>query len=167
MSAAQPAARAARAVVRRDAATGAGVNLLINAAISGWLLAGKGPHVLSVESIASEQHTVLGSAVTLAVTLAFITATVTFFTFRKKARALALADPALLERPYFFFGLRQSLGASLFLFGMVVAVAVHWQRFLGTLTVPTPVAAAVAGLVAALASYHATVRTATALLREV
>ena len=52
------------------------------------------------------------------------------------------------------------------MFGLIVAVAVLWQRFLGTLTVSVPVAAAVAGVVAAVASYHASVRTSTALLRE-
>ena len=39
-------------------------------------------------------YTVLGSAVTLAVSLAFIVATITFFTFRKKASAQALAPAA-------------------------------------------------------------------------
>ena len=147
----------AAAVIRRDALAGAGVNALINAAISGFLLAGKGPQVLSVDSIASREHTVLGSAVTLAATLAFILATITFFTFRKKAREQALATKTLLDRPYFFFGLRQALGAALFMFGLIVAVAILWQRFLGTLTVSVPVAAAVAGVVAAVASYHASV----------
>jgi amino acid transporter len=136
---------AADAVIRKDALAGAGVNALINAAISGFLLAGKGPQVLSVDSIASTEHTVLGSAVTLAVSLAFILATITFFTFRKKAAGQAAK--ALLERPYFFFGLRQALGGALFMFGTVVALAVLWQRFFGTLTVSTPVAAAIAGLV--------------------
>ena len=108
----------------------------------------------------------LGVAVTLAVSLAFILATITFFTFRKKAAGQALAAKALLERPYFFFGLRQALGGALFMFGTVVALAVLWQRFFGTLTVSTPVAAAIAGLVAGVAAYHASVRTSTALLRE-
>ena len=157
---------AAASIIRKDALTGAGVNALINAAISGFLLAGKGPQALSVDSIASREHTVLGSAVTLAASLAFILATITFFTFRKKAREQALAAKTLLDRPYFFFGLRQALGAALFMFGLIVAVAVLWQRFLGTLTVSVPVAAAVAGVVAAVASYHASVRTSTALLRE-
>jgi amino acid transporter len=157
---------AAAALIRKEALAGAGINALINAAISGFLLAGKGPQALSVDSIASREHTVLGSAVTLAATLAFILATVTFFTFRKKAREQALAAKGLLDRPYFFFGLRQAVGAALFMFGLIVAAAVLWQRFLGTLTVSVPVAAALAGVVAAVASYHASVRTSTALLRE-
>lgn len=157
---------AVTASIRRDGLVSAGINALVNAGISGWMLAGKGEQALSVDSIASREPTVLGSAVTLAVSLAFILATITFFTFRKKARAQALAAPALLDRPYFFFGLRQALGASLSLFGLVVAVAVLWQRYMGTLTVSVPVAAAIAGLVAAVASYHASTRVSTALLRE-
>jgi hypothetical protein len=157
---------AAAAVIRREALVGAGINALVNAGINGWMLAGKGPQTLSVDSIGSSEHTVLGSAVTLAVSLAFIVATITFFTFRKKASAQALAPAALLGRPYFFFGLRQALGAALTLFGLVVAFAVLWQRYLGTLTVSVPAAAAVAGLVAGVAAYHASARTSSALLRE-
>jgi amino acid transporter len=145
---------------------GASVNALINAGISGWLLTGKGPQALSVDSIASREHTVLGSAVTLAVVLAFIVATITFFTFRKKAAALGLAPKARLDRPYFFFGLRHAVGAVLSMFGLVVAVAVLWQRLVGTVTVPVPVAAALAGLVAGVAAYHASVRTSRALLGD-
>lgn len=154
------------ASIRRDALVGAAINAVINAAISGWMVAGTGPQTLSVDSIASTDHTVLGSAVTLAMTLAFILATITFFTFRKKARAQGLAAPRLLDRPYVFFGLRQALDVSLSMFGLVVAVAVLWQRFVGTVTVSVPVAAAVAGLVASVASYVASVRISTALLRE-
>jgi hypothetical protein len=57
-------------------------------------------------------------------------------------------------------------GAAGFMFGLVVAVAVLWQRYLGTLTVSVPVAAAGAGVVAAAASHHASARTSAALLRE-
>jgi hypothetical protein len=157
------ATRAVASTIRKDALAGAGISSVINGAISAWTLAGKGPHVLSADSIASTEHTVLGSAVTLAVSLAFILATINFFTFRKKAAGQAAS--ALPERPYFFFGLRQALGGALFMFGTVVALAVLWQRFFGTLTVSTPVAAAIAGLVAGVASYHSSVRTSTALLR--
>lgn len=157
---------AAQALIRKEALTAAGINLLINGAIQAWLLAGKGPHVLSVDSIASKEHTVLGSAVTLAVSLAFILATITFFTFRRKAAALALAPKALLDRSYFWFGFRQALGTALFMFGMVVAIAVLWQRLFGTLTVSTPAAVLIAGAAAAVAAYQATLRVSTALLRE-
>jgi Na+/phosphate symporter len=104
--------------------------------------------------------------VTLAVVLAFIVATITFFTFRKKAAALGLAPEARLGRPYLFFGLRHAVGAALSVFGLVVAVAVLWQRLVGTVTVPVPVAAALAGLVAGVAAYHASVRTSRALLGD-
>lgn len=156
---------AAASIIRRDALAGAGVNALVNGALNAWMIAGKGPHTLSVDSIASTEHTVLGSAVALAVSLAFILATITFFTFRKKAAAQGLAARPALERPYFFFGLRQALGSALFMFGTIVAASVLWQRLFGTLTVSTPVAATVAGLVAAVAAYHASVRTSTALVR--
>jgi hypothetical protein len=161
-----PHQKEARALIRREALVSAAVNLVINASISGWMLMGKGPHPLTVDSIAAKEHTVFGSAVPLAVILSLILATITFFTFRKKAEALGFAPAQLLQRPYFFFGLRQALQAALVMFGSVVAAGVLWQRAFGTLTVTTPVAAAIAGSVAGLAAWYACTSTAHAMLRD-
>lgn len=157
-------ARNATTIIRKEALTSGVVNLALNAAINALLLQGKGPHLLSVDSIAAKEHTVFGSAVPLAVTLGLILATITFFTFRKKAKALDLAPPELLDRPYFFFGLRQALQAALVMFGAVVAAGVLWQRLFGTIAVSTPVAASVAGLVAGITAWYACSRTSKALL---
>lgn len=153
-------------VIAKEAWISAGVNLVLNAAINAWMLEGKGPHLLSVDSIAAKEPTVFGSAVPLAVILSAILATITYFTFRKKARALGLAPAPLLERPYFFFGLRQALAAAFVMFGAVVAAGVVWQRLFGTVEVSTPVAASVAGLVAGVSAWYACTRTSKALLRE-
>lgn len=156
----------AKRIIRKEALTGAVSSLVINASLGAWNLRGKGPHVLSVDSIAAREPTVFSSAVPMALSLGIIAATMAYFSFRKKAAVLDLAPPRLLNRPYFFFGLRQALASAVFMFGAVVAVSVLWQRFFGTVSVETPVAALLSGIVAGLTSYHSTTRTAGALLRE-
>jgi hypothetical protein len=152
-------------LIRKEALLGAGANAVINTGINAWMLAGKGPHALTVDSITAHEATVFGSAVPLAVSLGIIIATMTFFTFRKKARSMGLAPKEYLARPYFFFGLRQAVASALFLFGVVVAAGVLWQRLFGTVEVSTPWAAAFGGAVAGLAAFHAAWRTSFALLR--
>jgi hypothetical protein len=156
----------AAAVIRREALASAAANFVINAAIQAALLSGKGPHRVSVDSIASREPTVFGAAVPMAIGLAAIGATITFFAFRRKAAAAGWAPPALLARPFVPFGLGQALSASLVVFGTVVAAGVVWQRALGEVSVGTPTAAFLAGLVAAVTSWYAARRTAWALLRE-
>lgn len=152
--------------IRREAASSAAANFVINAAIQAALLSGKGPHRISVDSIASREATVFGAAVPMAVALAAIGATITFFAFRKKASAAGWAPSALLARPYVPFGFGQALSASLVVFGALVAAGVIWQRLFGEVSVGTPAAALFAGLVAAGTSWFASRRTARALLRE-
>jgi hypothetical protein len=153
-------------MIQKESLISAGANLVINAGINAWMLAGKGPHLLTVDSIGSSEHTVFGSAVPLAVTLSLILSTITFHTFRKKATAMGLAPASLLERPYFWFGLKQALSAAFVMFGVAVAAGVLWQRLFGTLTVPTGVAALIAGIFAGVAAWYACSRTSWALLRE-
>jgi hypothetical protein len=54
----------------RAAATNGVINAVINGAIQLFLLRGHGPIALSADAISTDEHTVLGSAVMLAVTLA-------------------------------------------------------------------------------------------------
>lgn len=165
MVAAAPDAERAQSLIRRESLTSAVTNCFINAGLNAWMLSGKGPHTLSVDSIASTEATVLGSAVPLAVSISIILATITFFTFRRKALALDLGPAVRLERRYFFFGFSNAVASGFVMFGAVVGASVVWQRLLGTVTVSTPVAAAIAGIVAAVSAWYASTRTATALLR--
>jgi hypothetical protein len=158
------AGAAAQAVIRRDALAGAVANGVINAGISAVMLRASGPHLLTVDSIAAPEHTILGSAVTLALSLGLIVGSITFFTFRRKARVLGLARPDLLARPFLFFGLGRALGAAVTMAAFVVFAAVLWQRFVGSVAVSTPVAALLTGLVAGLTAWHVSARTSRALL---
>lgn len=156
----------ARELIQKEAIASGVANLLINAVLNGWLLAGKGPHALTVDSIASKDPTVFSSAVPMAVILAMVGTAITFFVFRKKAVEKGFAGTEVLVRPFLFFGLKHALGAAFVVFGAVVAAGVVWQRLAGTVTVSTPVAALLCGLVAGFTSWYVSSRTSWALLRE-
>lgn len=161
-----PESNDAARTIRREAASSAAANFVINAAIQAALLSGKGPHRISVDSIASREPTVFGVAVPMAVSLAAILATITFFSFRKRAVAAGYAPAERLARPYFPFGLGHAVSATLTVFGALVVAGVLWQRYVGEVTVGTTAAALFAGLVAAITTMYVTRRTAWALLKE-
>lgn len=132
------------ALLKSSATTGL-VNALINGAIQAFLMSGHGPVALSADTIGTEEHTVLGSAVLLATFLAMILTAVGQFTLK------------VPKRPFLPDGLWLVFKHGLFAFGAVVAAAVIWQRFAGTVVVGVPVAVAtlavVAGIVAAVVHY--------------
>jgi hypothetical protein len=137
-----------RAGLARAAATNGAVNAVINGAIQYVLLRGHGPIALSVDAIGTDEHTVLGGAVMLAVSLAMILTAVT---------RLTLKGP---KRPFFPAILWLTIKHGFFAFGVLVAAAVLWQRAVGTVMVSVPVAVLVlgllAGLVAAVVTYMTT-----------
>jgi hypothetical protein len=148
------------AIVRRDALLGAAANAVINGALNAWLLRGKGPHPLTLDSITGSGHTVLGSAVTLALSLGLIVGLLTVRAVRRKAAAHELALPSR----GWPFGVRHALGAAATMAAYVVLVAVLWQRWAGTVTVGTPVAAGLAAAVAGATAWFVTLRMGRALI---
>jgi hypothetical protein len=136
-------------MTRSDIQKGAAINGLINAVINGaiqyFILRGSAPIPLSVDSIGTETHTVLGSSVPLAVSLAMILTAVAHWTTKGP------------KKPFFPTTLWLVIKHGLFAFGTVVAAAVIWQRTIGTVEVGLGVAVLVlgivAGLVAAIVNY--------------
>jgi hypothetical protein len=136
-------------MTRSDIQKGAVVSGLINAAINGaiqyFLLRGSVPIPISVDSIGTETHTVLGSSVPLAVSLAMILTAVTHWTTKGP------------KKPFIPTTLWLVIKHGLFAFGTVVAAAVIWQRTVGTVEVGLGTAVLVlgilAGLVAAIVNY--------------
>jgi hypothetical protein len=127
-----------RASLARAAAVNGSINAVINGAIQLFLLQGHGPIALSADSIGTEEHTVLGSAVLLAVTLAMILTAVTHLTVKEA------------KRPFFPDILWLTVKHGFFAFGVVVAGAVLWQRLIGTVIISVPLAVLVLGLIAGL-----------------
>ena len=124
------------------------INAVINGAIQFFMLRGHGPVALTADAISTTEHTVLGSAVPLAVMLAMILTAITWATTKG-------AKPPFF--PVFFW---LTLKHGFFAFGVVVSAAVLWQRVVGTVDVSVGGAVVIlgiiAGLVAALVHYMTT-----------
>lgn len=124
------------------------INAVINGAIQYFMLKGHGPVALTADAISTTEHTVLGSAVPLAVMLAMILTAVTYLTIKGS------------KPPFFpgFFWL--TLKHGFFSFGVVVSAAVLWQRVMGTVEVSVfgavVILGIIAGIVAGIVHYMAT-----------
>lgn len=134
-----------RGEILKGAVIGGAINAVINGVIQVFLLRGSGPMPLTVDSIGTETHTVLGSSVPLAVSLAMILTAVAHFTVKVPKKAFVPTTLWLVIKH------------GLFAFGTVVAAAVIWQRTMGTVEVGVGTAVlilgVVAGLVAAIVNY--------------
>jgi hypothetical protein len=117
------------------------INAVINGAIQYFILRrDEGPIPVSVDSIATETHTVLGSSVPLAVSLAMILTAVAHWTTKGP------------KKPFFPTTLWLVIKHGLFAFGTVVAGAVMWQRIMGTVEVGLGTAVLILGIVAGIVS---------------
>ena len=114
------------------------INAVINGAIQFFMLRGHGPVALTADAISTTEHTVLGSAVPLAVSLAMILTAVTHLTMKG-------------PKPAFFPGVFWlTLKHGFFAFGVVVTAAVMWQRVVGTVELSVGGAVVVLGIIAGL-----------------
>jgi len=122
------------------------VNAVINGAIQFFMLRGHDSIPMSVDAISAGTHTVLGSAVPLAVSLAMILTAVAHWTLKAP------------KKPFVPTTLWLVVKHGIFAFGALVAGAVVWQRVVGTVEVSVATAVvvlgAVAGLVATLVNYQ-------------
>jgi hypothetical protein len=128
------------------------INAVINGAIQWFLLSDKGALPLTVDGITNDEHTVLGAAVPLAVSLAMILTAVAFTTVKKP------------RPPFFPVFLWLTIKHGFFALGVIVTFAVLWQRFAGSVFVSLPTAVIILGLVAGLvagAVNYMTIRAAT------
>lgn len=140
-------------------------NAVINGGIGWFMFRGKDAIPLTVDTISTHEKTVFSTGVMTAFILSVILGVIAFFTFGKKARSLQLASPDLLERPFFFFGVRTILFYSLFAFGTAALVALFLQKFAGTILVTPLVAAILLGLIAGLAAWFINAAVMKAMLR--
>jgi hypothetical protein len=129
-----------RSTILKGAVISGIINAVINGGIQWWLLAKHAPIALSVDSITSTEHTVFGSAVPLAVSLAMILTGVAFPTIKGP------------KPPFFplFVGLIVKHG--FFALGIIVTFAVLWQRMMGSIEVSLLTAVIILGVIAGLVS---------------
>ncbi len=131
--------------ILKGAVVGGAINAVINGGIQFWLLKDHAPVALSVDGIGNDVHTVFGAAVPLAVSLAMILTVIGHLT---------LKGP---KRPFWPEMAWLTLRHGIFTFGLLVTLAVIWQRAMGSVTVSLTAAvlilAVVAGLVAGIVNY--------------
>lgn len=140
------------------------INAVINGAIAYHGFRREPAVPLSLDLISTEQHTVWGQGVSLAFALGIILSIITGKLF---AKHVAKTDAALAERvrrPMSFL-VKVALGNAMALFGWFVALAVLWQRWLGTIEVSPLFAAALVGLLAGIITVIVEMRTKRALLQ--
>jgi len=122
------------------------LNALINGIINWFQVKGKPELFLTVDSISTGAHTVLGGAVILATSLAIILTSIGYFTIK------APNKPAYFPRVFLL-----TLKNAFFTFGIIVTFSILLQRFAGSISV-TPITGAlivaiIAGLVAGIIDY--------------
>jgi hypothetical protein len=122
--------------VAKGAIVSGAINAVINGAIQWYLLSGHGPLPLTVDSISTDEHTVFGAAVPLAVSLAMILTAVAYTTVK---------PPKPRFYPTFLW---MTIKHGFFALGVIVTFAVLWQRVLGSILVPLAAAVIILGLVA-------------------
>jgi hypothetical protein len=131
--------------ILKGALVSGGISGIINGIIQAFQLRGAGPVKLSVDLIGADTHTVLSTAVPLAVSLAMILTVVAYLTLKAPKQPFWPGVPWLIVKH------------GLFAFGALVAAAVVWQRVAGTVEVSAAMAVALlavtAGIVAATVNF--------------
>ena len=149
----------------QDSLVPALLNALINGGIAYAGFKAQASVPLTLDLISNRQTTVWGEGVTLTFALGIILSIITAKLF---ARHAVKADPALAPlvlRPIFPAVAWIALGNAIVLFGWFVALAVLWQRLMGSIDVTPLVASVLVGVLAAVVTIAVEVRTKRALLR--
>jgi hypothetical protein len=120
----------------QGAAIGGIINGIINGGIQWFTFREYASIPVSVDAITNDEVTVLGSAVHLSLTLAMILTMVAFFSIKKERR------PSTSKK------LWMTLKHGFFTFGVITAISVLWQYYVGTLAVSALTATVIVGLVA-------------------
>lgn len=152
-------------IIQKEAIVSGVINAVINGIIAWFMFQSQVTVPITVDTISAHEKTVFSSGVMTAFLLSLILGSIAFFTFSKKAKSMQLAPAELLNRPFFFFGLRTVLFYSLFAFGTAALVALFWQKFLGTILVVPLIAAIFLGLIAGVAAWFINAAIMKAMLR--
>lgn len=142
------------AKIFQGALIGGAINAVINGAIQWYLMRDSTQVALSVDAITNAEHTVLGAAVPLAISLAMILTAIAYFTLKAA------------KRPFFPHVLWLTIKHGLFAFGLIVSGAVVWQRVMGTVQVSLAAAAIILGIIAGLVTVVVNIMTIRASLLD-
>lgn len=116
------------------------INAVINGGIQYFFLKGFSSIPISVDSITNNEHTVLGTSVTLAITLAMILTLVAYFGIKEQ------------RVPFYPTAVWLTIKHGFFTFGVLTSLAVLWQKYVGTVEVPLVSALIIIGVIAGIVS---------------
>ena len=116
------------------------INALINGGIQYFFLKDFTIIPISVDSITNDTATVLGTAVTLAISLSVILTIVAYFSIKEK------------KVSFFPTAFWLTIKHGFFTFGVITSLSVLWQKKMGTIDVPLTTALLIIGLIAGLIS---------------
>jgi hypothetical protein len=155
----------ANALIQKEAILSGVINAAINGIIGWFMFRANEAIPMTVDSISAHEKTIFSTGVTTAFLLSLVLGTIAFFNFGKKAQDLQLANPELLQRPFFFFGIRTILFFSLFAFGTVALIALFLQKFAGSILVNPVIGAIILGSIAGIAAWFSNAAVMKAMLR--
>jgi lysylphosphatidylglycerol synthetase-like protein (DUF2156 family) len=112
-----------KSALMKGAITTGIINAIINGGVQYFLLNDKEVIPISVDAITNTEVTVLGTAVSLAITLSIILTLIGYFTVKgEKVKFFPTAFWLTIKHGFFIFG-------------VITSVAVLWQRYMGTIEV--------------------------------
>ena len=116
------------------------INAFINAGVQYFTLKDKGLIPISVDSITNTDETVLGTAVSIAISLSMMLTLIAYFTLKEEKVA------------FFPKALWLTIKHGFFTFGVLTSLAVLWQKYMGTVEVSLLTALLIIGIIAGLVS---------------
>lgn len=116
------------------------INAIINGGIQYFFLKDLSSIPISVDAITNTDQTVLGTTVTLAITLSMMLTLVAYFGVK--------GDKA----PFFPTTFWMIIKHGFFTFGVITSVAVLWQKYMGTIEVSLLSALVIIGVIAGIVS---------------
>lgn len=116
------------------------INAIINGGIQYFFLKDKNAIPISVDSITNNDATVLGTAVTLAITLSMILTLVAYLGVKEE------------KVPFFPTAFWLTIKHGFFTFGVVTSLSVLWQKYMGTVDVSLVSALIIIGVIAGIVS---------------
>lgn len=125
---------------KKELLKGALITGAVNSGIQYFLLKDHAPIAISVDSITNTDHTVLGSAVALVITLSMISTIIGYFNIKVEKVAFY---------PTIFW---LTIKHGFFTFGVVTSLAVLWQNYMGTVEVSLIFALVIIGVIASIVS---------------
>lgn len=149
--------------ILQQAAIAATCNAAINGVKAWYAFRGEPAIALTLDSITGGSQSVLGVAVGSAFGLGLVGTMITFFTFRGAARkkGIALQRELRFWPPYVLLMLKNAI----FVFGVLIMLAVLFQRTVGTIEVSAGAAAAVTAAIAFAVTLYTSLATMETMVR--